>query len=67
MSRIIVLIFLIVCSFSTPGFSQQSVFDSYSGQRKWIAYQDNHRALYRILFNEAVKQLDERAERVNAI
>src|SRR5690554_176554 len=67
MSRIIVLIFLIVCSFSSPGFSQQSVFDSYSGQRKWIAYQDNHRALYRILFNEAVKQLDERAERVNAI
>lgn len=67
MRRILVFVALLVFLPFPHGFSQQSVFDSHSGENKWIAYQDNHRALYRILLNEAIQQLDKRADNISKI
>jgi cephalosporin-C deacetylase-like acetyl esterase len=46
--------------------NQRSVFNANRGSNsQWLSYQDNHRALYRIITDEAFKQLDERAESIS--
>ncbi|MDO9615856.1 MAG: hypothetical protein Q7J86_15200 [Bacteroidota bacterium] len=43
--------------------SSTSVFHfNRSGNKQWLTHQDNYCALYRIISNEAFKQLDERAD-----
>lgn len=52
------------------GYSQDfstSALANNQGERKWMVYQDNFRALYRILYNEAIDHLDKRSEYVSAI
>jgi cephalosporin-C deacetylase-like acetyl esterase len=64
------LLFPLLVSTQT-GFSQeasQSVFfANRGGDRQWLTYQDNHRALYRIITNEAFSLLDARAKKVSEL
>ncbi len=50
-------------------FSQEpatSVFyRNQGGERKWLTYQDNHRALYKIITDEAFRLLDKREEKIS--
>lgn len=48
--------------------SAESVFyRNQGGDRQWLTYQDNHRALYQIITNEAFRLLDERAEKISPV
>jgi hypothetical protein len=69
MNRILALcILLLVFTFNTayPQTQATSVFYSGNGSRQWHSYRDNHRALYRIITNEAFRKLEERNERIMA-
>lgn len=70
MNRKLILLFLFTYFIGYYGFSQNvltSVFNNNEGEKKWLTYQDNYRALYRILYNEAANQLDERSEYLSRI
>ena len=69
MNRLLTFLTLALLILSQPVFSQEpsgSVFSTNrGGDRQWLTYQDNHRALYRIITNEAFNLLEERAEKVS--
>lgn len=70
MNRKLILLLFLLGFFFYRGFSQNaltSVFSNYEGERKWVAYQDNYRALYGILYNEAVQQLDKRSVYISGL
>ncbi|HBU44781.1 MAG TPA: xylan esterase [Porphyromonadaceae bacterium] len=63
-------LFFFICVIGHYGYSQEvptSVFANNQGERKWMIYQDNFRALYRVLYNEAAEQLDKRSAYVSSI
>ena len=63
-------LFFLICFVSHYSYSQDvlpSVFANNQGERKWMIYQENFRALYRILYNEAAEQRDKRSAYVSAI
>ena len=65
----LILLFLAICLVNINGFSQEastSVFHV-SGNKKWITFQDNHKALYKIISDEAINQLDERTVNVSRL
>lgn len=67
--KLVLLSFLTGFSFC-QGFSQNvqtSVFNNYEGESKWIVYQNNYRALYQILYDEAVHQLNKRAAYISGL
>jgi cephalosporin-C deacetylase-like acetyl esterase len=64
------LLFFLLFLLNHYGYSQEvsrSVFASNQGDRKWMVYQDNYRALYRVLFNEASEQLEKRSAYVSTL
>ena len=69
MNRIFFFLVFPLFIFSQAGFSQKaapSVFlANQGGEKQWLTYQDNHRALYRIITNSAFNLLEERAEKVS--
>jgi len=71
MNRISTLLILSFFIFLQNGLSQEtphSVFNANrGGDQLWLTYQDNHRALYRIITNEAFHLLEERAAKVSEI
>jgi cephalosporin-C deacetylase-like acetyl esterase len=66
MKKIILLSLIQILLFDYSAFTQDeknSVFHTTSGRkRQWITTQDNHRALYNIIYSEASALLDERSE-----
>jgi cephalosporin-C deacetylase-like acetyl esterase len=70
MNRILFL-FILPLTFSVqPAFPQtqpSSVFYSGNNNRQWHSYRDNHRALYKIITNEAFKKLEERDGYVSSL
>ncbi|WP_372947156.1 alpha/beta hydrolase [Mariniphaga sp.] len=71
MNRIFFFLVFSLCIFAQTGFSQESAqsvfFGNQGGGQQWLTYQDNHRALYRIITNEAFSLLEERAEKVSEL
>jgi cephalosporin-C deacetylase-like acetyl esterase len=71
MNRKFVFLLLPFLIFTQAVFSQepaQSVFFAHRGaESQWLAYQDNHRALYRIITDEAFNLLDARAKKVSKL
>jgi cephalosporin-C deacetylase-like acetyl esterase len=71
MKRIFLYLVTPLLLFPIRALSQEpshSVFHSNrGGERQWLTLQDNHRALYRIITNEAFRLLDERAKNVTSI
>jgi len=69
MSQIVAILSLFFFIFNQTGFSQEAAravfFANRGGDGQWLTYQDNQRALYRIITDEAFKLLDERAEKVS--
>lgn len=67
MNRLMLFFFsLILVQAALAQKSAESVFyRNQGGEQQWLTYQDNHRALYRIITNEAFRLLDERAEKVS--
>ncbi len=69
MNRLMTFLSLTILVLSQPVLSQEPVesvfFANRGGDRQWLTYQDNHRALYRIITDETFKLLDERAEKVS--
>ena len=68
MNRLLSFLTFALLTLSLPVLAQESaesVFYANRGSdRQWLTYQDNHRALYRIITNEAFNLLEERAEKV---
>ncbi len=70
MNRIflMLLVAFTVCEF--PGQSQESIHSvlnsNRGGERLWLRYQDNHRALYSIICDAAFSQLEAREKRIAA-
>jgi len=68
MNRILTFLTFALLILSLPAASQEQAesvfFANRGGDRQWLTYQDNHRALYRIITNEAFNLLEERAEKV---
>src|SRR6056297_3406798 len=70
MNRIflILLVAFTVCEF--PGKTQESLhsvfYSNRGGERLWLRYQDNHRALYSIICDAAFSQLEAREKRIAA-
>lgn len=63
-----VLLFLFVASTVFSQDIQNSVFSTSRWKdKKWLAFQDNHQALYRIITNEVFRMLDERSERLSEL
>lgn len=65
----LIIFFIGICLLKNNGIAQEastSVFHS-SSNSKWITFKDNHKALYKIISNKAIKQLDERAENVSKL
>ncbi len=60
---ILLLLFVSVVSAQEP--SSSVFFRNQGGSRQWLTYQDNHRALYKIITDEAFRLLDEREEKVS--
>lgn len=71
MNRMSTLLTLSLFFLLQTGLSQESshsVFNAnLGGDQQWLTYQDNHRALYRIITNQAFHLLEERAEKVSEI
>jgi hypothetical protein len=69
MNRLIIFLTLALLILSQIVHAQKPAesvfFANRGGERQWLSYQDNHRALYRIITNEAFRQLEERAEKVS--
>jgi cephalosporin-C deacetylase-like acetyl esterase len=69
MNRLLTFLTLALLILSQSVFSQEPsgsvFFANRGGDRQWLTYQDNHRALYRIITNEAFSMLEERAEKVS--
>lgn len=69
MNRLMTFLSLVFLIHSQHVFSQEPsesvFFANRGGDRMWLTYQDNQRALYRIITDEAFKLLDERAEKVS--
>jgi cephalosporin-C deacetylase-like acetyl esterase len=69
MKRNFLLTLFCLFSLTSPAPAQDtlpSVFHANRGaDRKWLAYADNHKALYRVICDEAFQQLDERKNRVS--
>lgn len=62
----LILFFLSLSLLAVSQKTEKSVFYTTAGRNnQWITFQDNHRALYRVITNEAFRQLDERAARVS--
>src|SRR5690554_3905577 len=60
---IIPLLFIVLTASSQP--IENSVFHSHQGTNShWLTYLDNHRALYRIITDEAFELLEQRADEV---
>ena len=68
MNRLLSFLTFALLTLSLPVLAQEpaeSIFHANRGSdRQWLTYQDNHRALYRIITNEAFNLLEERAEKV---
>jgi cephalosporin-C deacetylase-like acetyl esterase len=63
-----VLLLLFISSLVFSQNIQNSVFSTSRWKdKKWLAFQDNHQALYRIITNEAFRMLDERSERLSEL
>ncbi len=61
----LILPLLFVVLSATSQSNVRSVFHANEGNRShWLTYQDNHKALYRIITNEAFELLDNRKEQV---
>src|SRR5690606_20773692 len=71
MNRLLTFLTLVFLLTALTGFSQESAqsvfFANQGGDKQWLTYQDNHRALYRIITNEAFRLLDERTEKVSEL
>jgi cephalosporin-C deacetylase-like acetyl esterase len=70
MNRILLLIILpmiFIVQIASPQIPSTSVFYSGNSNRQWHIYRDNHRALYRIITNEAFRKLEQRNEHVSMI
>lgn len=71
MTKIILLPFISLLLFGNPAYAQDnknSVFYTTSGSKKqWITTQNNHRALYSIIYSDACKLLDERSEYIDGL
>lgn len=69
MNRLITSLLFFSLIHVQPVLSQvpfESVFHrNEGGNRQWLTYQDNHRALYRIITNEAFSLLEERTEKIS--
>ena len=69
MIRLVTFLSLSFFILNQTGFSQKPAesvfFANRGGDRQWLTYQDNHRALYRIITDEAFRLLDERTEKVS--
>ncbi len=62
---ILPMVFTVQSAF--PQARNSSVFYSGNGNRHWHSYKDNHRALYKIITNEAFRKLEERNEYVSSL
>ncbi len=64
-------LFLLLNLLNSNGFAQRtptSVFyRNEGGNKQWLAWQDNQRALYKIICDEAFKQLGERTENISGL
>ncbi len=62
----LIILFLTICLLKSNGFAQETPTSVFyiSGNRKWITLQDNQRALYKIISDEAFKKLEERAGQI---
>lgn len=69
MNRLITFLILVLFFNTRAAFSQESAtsvfYANRGGDRQWLTYEDNHRALYRIITNEAFRLLEERAENIS--
>lgn len=69
MKRKILLLPFSLLFFLNFAYTQEpsaSVFSrNQGGDRQWLIYQDNHRALYKIITDEAFRLLDERGEKIS--
>lgn len=69
MKRKILLLPFSLLFFLNIAYTQEpsaSVFSrNQGGDRQWLIYQDNHRALYKIITDEAFRLLDERGEKIS--
>jgi len=62
------IVFLLFTYNSFTQDTKKSVFNSNRGANsEWLMYQNNNRALYKIITDEAFKLLDERAEKVSKL
>ncbi len=64
------ILFFAISLMGSKGFAQKtstSVFYRNEGNKQWLAWHDNQRALYKIISNEAFKQLDERTEHISGL
>jgi len=70
MNRFIYLA-LLLTSGIVPAQSQEinySVFDAHRGHdKKWLAYQNNEKALYTVILNEAIDLLEVRKQQINKL
>jgi cephalosporin-C deacetylase-like acetyl esterase len=63
-----VLLLLFIASTVFSQEIQNSVFSTSRWRdKKWLSFQDNHNALYKIITNEAFRLLDERSERLSEL
>ncbi len=65
----LIILFLAICLLQSNGFAQETSTSVFyiRGSRKWITLQDNQRALYKIISDEAFKQLGERAGHISGL
>lgn len=62
---IIIQFLLLMANFTNSQPSGRSVFHANRGNNShWLTYKDNHRSLYRLITNEAFKQLQEREDHI---
>ena len=68
MNRILILYILpliFIVQTASPQTPATSVFYSGNSNRQWHSYRDNHRALYKIITNEAIRKLEQRKVHVS--
>lgn len=65
----LIILFLAICLLKSNGFAQETSTSVFyiRGSRKWITLQDNQRALYKVISDEAFKQLGERAGHISGL
>lgn len=70
MKRTTILLSILITLCFSKGISQDLPTSSLSnneGQKLWIAHQDNHKALYKVISNEAFMYLNKRKQVIKAI